>query len=108
MSRQSKRQLREQLRRQTESYLSAGGEIKSVSPGATGLAKFSAGRSQSELFIGAPRQSRTYLNEAVAALDKRKQSAKTGYKASKPATRRRKKMIYDDFGEPLREIWVEE
>lgn len=107
MSRQSKRQIREQLRRQTESYLSAGGEIKTVSQGETGLAKFSAGRSQSELFIGAPRQSRTYLNEAVAALDKRKQSTKAA-KAAKTPTRRRKKIIYDDFGEPLREVWVEE
>ncbi|TFH67427.1 hypothetical protein E3W66_08015 [Gammaproteobacteria bacterium LSUCC0057] len=107
MNRLSKRQLREQLRRQTESYLSRGGEIKTVSPGQSGLTDFSAGRSHSELFVAAPRQPRTYLNEAVAALQQRKLSAKSS-KPAKPTTRPRKKIIYDDFGEPLREVWVEE
>ena len=43
----------------------------------------------------------------VAKIDerKRKSPAKKPAKASK---RPRKKVIYDDFGEPLREVWVDE
>ncbi|MFW2422076.1 MAG: hypothetical protein ACN4EJ_05625 [Porticoccaceae bacterium] len=107
MSRQSKRQIRDQLKRETQAYLARGGEINRVTQGQSGLTHFTAGRSQSELFIGAPRQPRTYLNESVQALEQRKQTAKV-QRANKPRTRPRKKIIYDDFGEPLREVWVDE
>ncbi len=106
MSGLSKRQLREQLRRQTEQYLARGGVVKSVLQGESGLTGVSTGRSSSELFAGAGRQPRTSVNDALEALAQRRQAAKATQ--PKPRLRRRKKVIYDDFGEPLREVWVEE
>jgi hypothetical protein len=43
----------------------------------------------------------------VSALDNRKKPKKP--EAAKKASKRpKKKIIYDDFGEPLREVWSEE
>jgi hypothetical protein len=106
MSGLSKRQLREQLRRQTEAFISRGGKVQSVTQGQSGLPSSAAGRSSSELFAGAGRQSRTSVNDALEALAQRRQAAKTTQ--PKPRLQRRKKVVYDDFGEPLREVWVEE
>lgn len=56
---------------------------------------------------GAGQESRTYLNDVVAALDERKKK-KHDKPAAAPKKRPKKKIIYDDFGEPLREVWVDE
>lgn len=103
--RYSKNQLREEIRRRTEEYLSRGGAITSAQPGESGMHQ---GALQRPVFVsGAPRQERTYLNDVVSALDERKKQKAEKPKAKK-TTKPRKKIIYDDFGEPLREVWVEE
>jgi hypothetical protein len=43
----------------------------------------------------------------VLALDSRK-TKKTPPKATKIHKRRTKKIIYDDFGDPVREVWSDE
>ena len=57
-----------------------------------------------------PRPTRTLVPEVVAAIEaRRKEQMKR-----KPAPKRsrlprpRRKVIYDDFGEPLRRVWIEE
>ena len=50
------------------------------------------------------------MPEVIATLERRRQERK-GSKAPSPGRRAkkpRKKMIYDDFGEPLRWVWEEE
>jgi hypothetical protein len=54
--------------------------------------------------FGEPKTDRTYVPEVVAALEARKQ--KPAVSKAKPR-RPRKKLIYDDFGEPLRWEWVD-
>jgi hypothetical protein len=43
----------------------------------------------------------------VSRLDSRKQK-KTAAKAANPIKRPVKKIIYDDFGEPIREVWSQD
>ncbi|MBV1788756.1 hypothetical protein KQ940_11890 [Marinobacterium sp. D7] len=100
--RQTKADIRRELEKQVQEYVQDGGEIKHVRPGASGLvdgavlrAPFSDGR---------PVQSRTPAMDVLAAIDARRRQAKPERKGSgKPKPR--KKIIYDDFGEPLREVW---
>lgn len=102
----SKQSLRKELRRKTEEFLSRGGEIKQHNAGETGEPA-DRPRARSAFVTAQPRQTRTYVNEAVSALDNRKKPKKP--EAIKKASKRpKKKIIYDDFGEPLREVWSEE
>ncbi|MGB0668996.1 MAG: hypothetical protein ACPH4D_01015 [Porticoccaceae bacterium] len=102
----SKQSLRRELRRKTEEFLSRGGEIKQHNAGETGEPADKP-RARSVFVSAQPRQTRTYVNDAVSALDSRKKSKKSG-PVKKPSKGPQKKIIYDDFGEPLREVWSEE
>lgn len=99
----TKADLRTELKNQIDDYTRQGGEINQVPRGLSG--RINPNKSlQTPLFDG-PKTNRTPIPEIVAALDLRQK--KTG--AKKPAEkRRREKVIYDDFGEPLRKVWVDE
>ncbi|MGB0445406.1 MAG: hypothetical protein ACPGGC_05085 [Porticoccaceae bacterium] len=102
----SKKSLRKQLREKTEEFLGSGGEIKKCQPGETGEPADQP-RAKSVFVSPSPIKTRTYVNDLVAQIDQRKR--KTPAKpTSKPSKRPKKKIIYDDFGEPLREVWVDE
>lgn len=84
-------------------FMREGGEIQQVRPGESGLEDGAALRPP---FAGGPAsQPRTPALDVLAAIDARRK----GKQPRKAAPRRqpRKKIIYDDFGEPLREIWEE-
>ena len=54
------------------------------------------------------KENRTYVPEVVDALEQRR-AQKPAVKAAAPKPKKpRKKLIYDDFGEPLRWVWVDE
>lgn len=98
--------MRRDIRRQTEEFLSKGGEIKRHAPGESGDS-VDRPRARPVFVNGEARQARTYLNDVVSALDDRKRK-KQEKPAKKPKKRPKKKIIYDDFGEPLREVWIDE
>ena len=100
----SKHSIRNELRRKTEEYISLGGEIKHHQAGETGEPADKP-RGRSAFVSGEPPKTRTYINDVVSALDNRKKK-KTAPKASAPTKGAKKKVIYDDFGEPIREIWT--
>lgn len=102
----SKAELRAQLEREMAQYLDQGGAIKSVDQGVSGREGNTSIRPGTrDLFIE-PRAERTQIPEVIAALEARRKPAR------KPATvnrrQRRRKVIYDDFGEPLRHVWTDE
>ncbi|MEH6616422.1 MAG: hypothetical protein V7699_01140 [Porticoccus sp.] len=100
----TKADLRIELQTQIDDYTRQGGEINKVPRGLSGRDNPQESL-QTPLFDG-PKTNRTPIPEVVAALDLRSQK-NTAVK--KPAEkRRREKIIYDDFGEPLRKVWVEE
>jgi hypothetical protein len=106
VERSSKKSIRGDIQRKTEEFLSRGGEIKKHERGETGEPADKP-RAKSVFVSNQPRQTRTYINDVVSAIDNRKK--KPAKSAPKPAAkRRRKKVIYDDFGEPLREVWTED
>lgn len=106
VERSSKKSIRGDIRRKTEEFLSRGGEIKKHERGETGEPADKP-RAKSVFVSNQPRQTRTYINDVVSAVDSRKK--KPTKSKPKPTTkRRRKKVVYDDFGEPLREVWVDD
>mgnify|MGYP001578675346 FL=1 len=102
----SKNTLRRELRKKTEEFLGKGGEIKKFQQGETGEPTDQP-RKKSVFVSPSPIKNRTYVNDMVARIDERKRKS-PAKKAPKASKRPKKKVIYDDFGEPLREVWSEE
>jgi len=105
----SKADIRESLEQQMERYLREGGEVEEIEQGISGK---NAGDPpvflNRRLFIE-PREERTLVPEVVAAIEARRKD-KFARKPSRKGSRAkpRKKVIYDDFGEPLRHVWVDD
>ncbi len=103
----SKEELRQHLSRDVEAFLAQGGSINQLEPGETGLESH-RGPMHAPLFNNPPVE-RTPLYEVMATLDERRAQMKRPTSAQRKAPRKpRKKVIYDDFGEPLRTVWEEE
>ena len=106
VDRESKNKTRDDIQRKTEEFLSRGGEIKQHNRGETGEPADKP-RAKSVFVSSQPRQTRTYINDVVSALDNRKKK-KVLPKVSATTKRAKKKVIYDDFGEPVREVWTKD
>ena len=109
VERVSKNKIRGDIQRKTEEFLSRGGEIKKHERGETGEPADKP-RAKSVFVSSQPRQTRTYINDVVSALDSRKKKTTrpAAKSVSKSPKRARKKIVYDDFGEPLREVWTDD
>lgn len=101
----TKIQQRNELNAEIERFLQHGGEVKAVPQGTSGnesnINLFSRSGTPFE-----PKTERTPVTEAIQALDSRKEKNT----ATPPPRKRRpyKKLITDDFGEPIRWVWVED
>lgn len=100
--RPSKAELRKQLDDEVQHFIEHGGEVQELPRGATGLVD---GRYQA---LGFDRKSetRTDVTEVLKTIDQRREQQRkpkpTPQKKSQPP---QKKIIYDDFGEPIRIVW---
>lgn len=100
--------LRERIQQQTSEFLARGGKIRRVASGVSGQ-DGQHWKPNAPSFSGQP-NNRTEVPEVVAAIEARK----AAMRRRKPAPRRnrvarpRRKLVYDDFGEPLRWEWVNE
>jgi hypothetical protein len=103
---QTKAELRAQLEREMRRFLDGGGAIRRVDPGVSAREPGDPPvRHGGDMFLQ-PRASRTPIPEVIAALEARRKPEK---KPAAPRTaRRRPRVIYDDFGEPLRRIWPDD
>jgi hypothetical protein len=101
--RPTKREIHQQMQQEISQFLNQGGEVHEFERGESGLVNGKLGNRTSGFAQG--KQQRTPLNQVLNTLDERK---KTNTPAT-PKTPRKpyKKIIYDDFGEPVREVWVE-
>lgn len=102
--RPTKADTRHELEQKTQEFLSQGGTVKEVEAGASGLHEGTYHRNS--FVFGQPKQERTSVTEAMAAIDSRRH-AKTAKPSHTFSRKPRKKVIYDDFGEPVREVWVD-
>ncbi len=101
--RPTKREIRQQMNNEVDQYLTKGGEVREFQRGESGLVNGRLDDRSSGFEQG--KQQRTPLLDELKAVDERK---KTGTTPSPQKTGRpRKKIIYDDFGEPVREVWVD-
>lgn len=106
----SKADIRAELEREIERYLKRGGEVDNIPRGISGKEPSDPPVFLNRRLFIEPKVTRTHVPEVVAAIEARRQK---GLKR-KPAPKRsrlpkpRKKVIYDDFGEPLRTVWVED
>ncbi len=100
----NKADLRQELKRQIRHYLKHGGRVDEVPSGVSGRED---DRPLRTVLFDSPRQPRTHLDKLAADIDRRR-------KPAKPQPRKKKaagghyKILYDDFGEPIRKIWVDD
>jgi hypothetical protein len=101
--RPTKREIRQQMNSEVDKYLDTGGEVREFQRGESGLINGRIDDRSSGFEQG--KQQRTPLLEELKAVDERKKPASSAspIKSSRP----RKKIIYDDFGEPVREVWID-
>lgn len=101
--RPTKREIRQQMNNEVDQYLNKGGEVREFQRGESGLINGKLNDRSSGFEQG--KQKRTPLIDELKAVDERKKPAgsTTPVKSSRP----KKKIIYDDFGEPIREVWIE-
>lgn len=98
----TKKELRSEMEQQVKDFLHAGGEVKAVPRGQSGLNR---GELIRPVFNdGKPKESRTPVNEVLKHIDARRTAKEKHQDVTKPR-RPKRKVIYDDFGEPLREVW---
>lgn len=106
----SKDDIRAELENATERFLQQGGNVENVPRGISGKDPGDAPVFLNRRLFVEPRSTRTLVPEVVAAIEarrKEKGSRKPQRKRSRLPQPRRK-VIYDDFGEPLRKVWVED
>ncbi|WP_049630333.1 hypothetical protein [Cellvibrio sp. pealriver] len=99
----TRRQLHQELEQQVQEFLHKGGHVNEIPRGLSG--RVDANGPLVSIFEGSSQEDRTPLPEVVAAIEARKKP-QLALKPKKP--RPRKKVILDDFGQPLRWEWVEE
>jgi hypothetical protein len=99
----TRRQLHQELEEQIQEFLQQGGQVNEVPRGLSG--RVDANGPLISIFDGTSQEDRTPLPEVVAAIEARKKPQLIT-KPKKP--RPRKKVILDDFGQPLRWEWVED
>ncbi len=106
----TKADIRAHLERETEHFLDAGGQVEKIPRGLSGRdARESMMLPSRSLFIE-PSIARTPIPEVIAAIEARRKALIKRTQAPKRSRlpRRRRKMLYDDFGEPLRRIWIDD
>jgi hypothetical protein len=105
----SKADIRNELLEETERFLKKGGSVNEIPQGISGKNPGDPPIFLNRRLFVEPKASRTLIPEVVAAIEARRQEK---YRSKPPAKRRlarpRSKIIYDDFGEPLRRVWTEE
>lgn len=98
----TKAQIRAELERQVQDYLQTGGMVNAIPRGQSG--QLDNRNLFGSLGQNPPRQARTPVDEVVQALEARKHPHNNIKKSKRP----RKKLLTDDFGEPLRWVWIED
>ena len=101
----TKKDTRNEIDSLVEEFIKANGKIQQVDMGESGLVdgKYNT----AHMGFSEPKKERTPLNHVVAAIQQRKGSKTTPSTPFSYPKKPKKKIIYDDFGEPLRWVWEE-
>lgn len=106
----TKAEIRAHLERETSHFLDKGGRVEKIPRGISGLDGGQSMMLPSRSLFIEPSLERTPIPEVVAAIEARRKESLKRTPAPKRSRlpKRRKKILYDDFGEPLRRVWVDE
>ena len=105
----SKADIRNKLLQETERFLQQGGNVNEIPRGISGKEAGDPPLFLNRRLFLEPKKPRTPVPEVVAAIEARRRE-KYHHKPprKRKVTRPQRKIIYDDFGEPLRRIWLDE
>jgi hypothetical protein len=105
----SKESLRLELEQATARFLNEGGEVNAVPTGTSAWEPGTRPPPSRPLFTE-PREERTPVSDVVATIEARREAQKQKRTPTRKRRDRRpqRRVVYDDFGEPLRHIWVDE
>jgi len=104
--RPTKSDIRKELDSQVRDFLEHGGALEQVERGVSGRFDKNGPIKSTSMAFDEPKEGRTLVTDVIANIEARKHPEPVKKKSK--STRQKKKMIYDDFGEPLRWEWVEE
>lgn len=105
----SKADIRDELLEETERFLQEGGCVSEIAQGISGKNPGDPPLFLNRRLFIEPKTKRTLIPEVVAAIEARRLEKFRKKPQPKPRLPRpRRKIIYDDFGEPLRRVWTEE
>ena len=104
----SKAQQREELERQMREFLSSGHAVQEIPRGVSSRDTAEGPLPRERWQMDNTKSEWTYIPEVVEALEKRKLEGQKKPRPPGSKKRPRKRLIYDDFGEPLRWVWVDE
>lgn len=103
-NRPTKKQLHQEHAQKIAAFLNHGGQIKCVPPGATSL--IDGNYNNRHIRLEQPHTTRTPIPEVTAAIDARRASGKKTRKPPKSIRHASfRKVVLDDFGEPVRILW---
>ena len=100
----TKAQVRDEINRQIEDFVHLGGAVAKIAKGIS--SREPTTQPPIPVSFDGPKTERTPVADVVAAIESRRKP-KPALKVSRHK-RPRKKMILDDFGQPLRWEWVED
>jgi len=106
----SKEEIRRDLQREVDSFLEQGGEVQNIPRGTSGKDPTEPPHYLNRRLFIEPKPARTRIPEVIAAIESRRKGKPhhSPVKKSRRTPQPRRKVIYDDFGEPLRKVWIEE
>ncbi len=106
----SKAEVRAELEQETERFLKRGGEVNNIPNGVSGKEPGDAPLFLNRRLFIEPPTPRTPVPEVVAAIEARRRvpPRRGAMRKRSRLPQPRRKVIYDDFGEPLRKVWVED
>jgi hypothetical protein len=106
----TKAELSAEMEREMSRYLQKGGKVDEVARGISGKEPGDPPTYLAKRLFTEPKEPRTFVPEVVAAIEARRVAKlkRTPVPKRTRLPKPRRKIIYDDFGEPLRRVWVDE
>jgi hypothetical protein len=95
----TRRELHAELQAEVQAYLEQGGQVSEIPQGVSGRPLGSG--PLFSVFEGESHENRTLVNDVVAAIESRRKAH-----SKPPLTGPKKRVILDDFGQPIRWEWV--
>ena len=106
----SKAEIRAHLQQEMDLFERDGGRVTKIPRGISGHDKTDTPAPNTHRLFLEPRVKRTHIPEVIAAIEARRKEKLKHKPTPKPRLqhKRRRKTIYDDFGEALRTVWVDD